>query len=103
VWYDGATMTSWGPHYENFDKDTGLASPQFAELSWEEAFVIDQTMTVALAAEDQPWCDGFIAGLRPALESLGGTAGILREDAGDPLRFFPGGHAFLLSTDNAVN
>ncbi|MDP8909536.1 MAG: hypothetical protein M3N47_10580 [Chloroflexota bacterium] len=101
LWYDGASMTLWGPHYHKADTET-LESTEFVNLSWEQAFVIDQTATVALYPESQWYCEGLANGLKPILDSFGGTAGILHEDAGS-LRFSPiGCHAFLLSTDNAV-
>ncbi len=47
LWYDGASMTLWGPHYHSADEET-LESTVLANLSCEQAFVIDQTATVAL-------------------------------------------------------
>lgn len=105
VWFANTNLLWWGPHWEAGIPDPpDQPVPEFANLTPEEAFVIDQTAAVPHPdhPESQEWCERFIAGLRPILESFGGSAGILREDAGDPLRLSPGGDAFLLSTDNAV-
>jgi hypothetical protein len=72
----------------------------FAALVAEGAFVIDQTVTVALAGLEQRQA-APVAELAPVLDRYGGTAGLLREDAG-PLSCWPGVDALILSTDNAM-
>jgi hypothetical protein len=72
----------------------------FAALVQEEAFVIDQTVTVAFAGLEQRQA-ALVAELAPILDRYGGTAGLLVEDAG-PLACWPGVDALILSTDNAM-
>jgi hypothetical protein len=72
----------------------------FAALVAEEAFVIDQTVTVAFAGLEQQHA-ALVAELAPILDRYGNTAGLLREDAG-PLSCWPGVDALILSTDNAM-
>jgi hypothetical protein len=52
----------------------------FTALVQEEAFVIDQTVTVAFAGLEKQQAD--LAELVPILDRYGGTAGLLREAAG---------------------
>jgi hypothetical protein len=54
---------------------------QFATLVPEGAFVIDQTVTVAFAGLEQQHA-ALASKLTPILDRYGGTAGLLREDAG---------------------
>jgi hypothetical protein len=72
----------------------------FAALVQEEAFVIDQAVTVAFAGLEQRQA-ARVAELAPILDRYGGTAGLLREDAG-PLSCWPGVDALIVSTDNAM-
>jgi hypothetical protein len=72
----------------------------FTALVQEEAFVIDQTVTVAFAGLELQQA-ALVAELAPILDRYGGTAGLLREDAG-PLACWPGVDALILSTDNAM-
>jgi hypothetical protein len=72
----------------------------FAALVAEGAFVIDQTVTVAFAGLEQQHA-ALVAELAPILDRYGGTAGLLREEAG-PLSCWPGVDALILSTDNAM-
>jgi hypothetical protein len=72
----------------------------FAALVAEEAFVIDQAVTVAFAGLEQQQA-ALVAELAPILDRYGGTAGLLREQAG-PLSCWPGVDALILSTDNAM-
>jgi hypothetical protein len=72
----------------------------FAALGKEGAFVIDQAVTVAFAGLEQQQA-ALVAELTPILDRYGGTAGLLREDAG-PLSCWPGVDALILSTDNAM-
>jgi hypothetical protein len=72
----------------------------FAALVAEEAFVIDQAVTVAFAGLEQQQA-ALAAEVAPILGRYGGTAGLLREDAG-PLACWPGVDALILSTDNAM-
>jgi hypothetical protein len=55
-----------------------------------------------LPGRGRAWLDPVLERLRPALESLGGTAGFLRADAPAPFDDWPGVDAVLLSTDNAM-
>jgi hypothetical protein len=72
----------------------------FAALAAEGAFVIDQAVTVAFAGLEQQQA-ALVAELAPILDRYGGTAGLLREDAG-PLSCWPGVDALVVSTDNAM-
>jgi hypothetical protein len=60
----------------------------FAALVAEEAFVIDQVVTVAFAGLEQRQA-ALVAELAPILDRNGGTAGLLVEEAG-PLSCWPG-------------
>jgi len=72
----------------------------FAALVAEGAFVIDQAVTVAFPGIEQQQA-ALVTELAPILDRYGGTAGLLREDAG-PLACWPGVDALILSTDNAM-
>jgi hypothetical protein len=72
----------------------------FTALVQEEAFVIDQTVTVAFAGFEQQQAV-LVAELAPILDRYGRTAGLLVEEAG-PLSCWPGVDALILSTDNAM-
>jgi hypothetical protein len=72
----------------------------FAALVAEEAFVIDQTVTVAFPGLEQRQA-ARVAELAPVLDRYGGTAGLLVEEAG-PLACWPGVDALVVSTDNAM-
>jgi hypothetical protein len=72
----------------------------FAALVAEGAFVIDQSVTVAFAGLEQRQA-ALAAELAPILDRYGGTAGMLREEAG-PLSCWPGVDALILSTDNVM-
>ena len=72
----------------------------FAALVAEGAFVIDQAVTVAFPGIEQQQA-ALVAELAPILDRYGGTAGLLREEAG-PLACWPGVDALILSTDNAM-
>jgi hypothetical protein len=72
----------------------------FASLVPEEAFVIDQAVTVAFPGLEQQQA-ALVAELASILDRYGGTAGLLREDAG-PLACWPGVDALIVSTDNAM-
>jgi hypothetical protein len=69
-------------------------------LVQEGAFVIDQTVTVAPAGLEERHA-ALVAELAPILDRYGGTAGLLREEAG-PLACWPGVDTLILSTDNAT-
>jgi hypothetical protein len=62
--------------------------------------VIDQTVMVAFAGLEQQRA-ALAAELAPILDRCGGTAGLLREEAG-PLSCWPGVDAISASTDNAM-
>jgi hypothetical protein len=86
---------------------TKVASPDWtpmghhlAALVAEEAFVIDQAVTVSFAGLEQQQA-APVAELAPILDRYGGTAGLLREQAGR-LSCWPGVDALILSTDNAM-
>ncbi len=53
---------------------------RFTQLSGIEPFCIDQTVTVSLGPDHAPFRD-FLSAVRPRLEALGGTAGLLAEEA----------------------
>jgi erythromycin esterase-like protein len=72
----------------------------FAALVAEEAFVIDQTVTVAFPGLEQRQA-AWVAELAPVLDRYGGTVGLLLEEAG-PLSCWPGVDALIVSTDNAM-
>ena len=72
----------------------------FAALVAEEAFVIDQTVTVTFPGLEQRQA-AWVAELAPILGRYGGTAGLLVEEAG-PLSCWPGVDALIVSTDNAM-
>jgi hypothetical protein len=72
----------------------------FAALVAEGAFVIDQAVTVAFAGLEEQQA-AVVAEVAPILDRHGGTAGLLREEAG-PLSCWPGVDALILSTDNAM-
>jgi hypothetical protein len=87
--------------------DVEAASPDwtpmghhFTALVAEGAFVIDQAVTVAFAGLEQRQA-ALVAELAPILDRYGGTAGLLREEAG-PLSCWPGVDALTVSTDNAM-
>jgi hypothetical protein len=64
-----------------------------------EPFSLDQVMTVAWDGHEQEWLAPFAA----VLQSHGGTAGYLAEDAPQGLAWFSdGAEAFVLSLDNAL-
>jgi hypothetical protein len=72
----------------------------FAALAAEEAFVIDQAVTVAFPGLERQQA-ALVAELAPILDRYGGTAGLLVEEAG-PLACWPGVDALIVSTDNAM-
>jgi hypothetical protein len=74
----------------------------FRAMSGTEAFVIDQTVTVAFGSRSQPWVPALLAELGETLAAHGGTAGILREHAPAPLRGW-GVDALVVSTENALS
>jgi hypothetical protein len=81
-------------------EDWSSMGHEFAALVAEGAFVIDQTVTVAFAGLEQRQA-ALVAELAPILDRYGGTAGLLREEAG-PLSCWPGVDALIVSTDNAM-
>ena len=75
----------------------------FPAMSGTSPFVIDQTVTIDFAGRrTQPWAEPLLAGLGETLGALGGTAGILRDQAPPPLNTWPGVDAVIISTDNAL-
>lgn len=74
----------------------------FRAISRAEPFVIDQTVTIHFAGGFKPWVPALLAGLRDTLTTLGGTAGILREQAPPPLDCWLGVDAVIVSTDNML-
>jgi hypothetical protein len=72
----------------------------FAALVAEEAFVIDQAVTVAFPGLEQQQA-ALVAEVAPILDRYGGTAGLLCEEAGS-LACWPGVDALIVSTDNAM-
>ena len=75
----------------------------FATLSGHAAFVIDQDVTVEFPGRSMEWVPELIASISDQLRALGGTAGILREQAPLPLSALTGVDAVVVSTDNALS
>jgi hypothetical protein len=74
----------------------------FRELTGIDPFVIDQTVTVAFSGRPHEWRQQLVESLADTLAALGGTAGILREQAPAPLDQRTGIDALVVSTDNAL-
>ena len=74
----------------------------FTELSGTSPFVIDQTATVDFPGQSKLWVDELLASLSQILATFSGTAGILRDQAPQPLNCWPGVDAVVVSTDNAL-
>ncbi len=74
----------------------------FRELTGIDPFVIDQTVTVAFSGRPHEWRQQLVESLADTLAGLGGTAGILREQAPAPLDQWTGIDALVVSTDNAL-
>jgi hypothetical protein len=74
----------------------------FTLLSGAAAFVIDQDVTVDFTGESSPWVQELLVSIGDQLAALGGTAGILREQAPPPLDARRGVDAVVVSTDNAL-
>ncbi len=74
---------------------------QFKKHSSINPFVIDQIGTVKFGGIDTPWYEEFVKPARELLEQMGGTAGLLREEA---LKVFVDDleDAFLVSTQNEL-
>jgi hypothetical protein len=75
----------------------------FTALSGNAAFVIDQDVTVEFSGISEPWVPELIASISDRLDALGGTAGILREQAPLPLSVLTGVDAVVVSTDNTLS
>lgn len=71
-------------------------------MSGTEQFVIDQTVTVTWEEEPWPWVPELLAGLGETLAAHGGSAGILREQAPEPLNHRDYADALVVSTENAL-
>ena len=80
-------------------KIEGMMASRYWELSGTEPFVIDQTLTV-LTRYDNSNQFSFIEWARPALEKLGGTAGLLTD--GSIVEMPAGRDAVLLSLENSM-
>jgi hypothetical protein len=74
----------------------------FHAMSGADPFVIDQTVTVAFDGRSPPWVQELLAALGQTLAAHGGTAGILRGYAPEPLNTWPGVDAVVVSTDNTL-
>jgi hypothetical protein len=74
----------------------------FRTLSGTDPFVIDQTVSVAFEGQPQPWVQALLASLGETLAAHGGSAGVLRDQAPEPLNTWPGVDAVVVSTDNAL-
>lgn len=81
-----------------------MMASRFWRRSGIEPFCIDQTVTVSPIPESLPFRDVLTA-IQPRLEPLGGTAGLLAEEA----KAVPGmrhllarANAFVFSLDNAL-
>jgi hypothetical protein len=71
-------------------------------MSGTNPFVIDQTVTIDFTGRPEPWVQELLSSLRETLDALGGTAGILRDQAPPPLNSWPGVDAVIISTDNTL-
>jgi hypothetical protein len=75
----------------------------FPAMSGTDPFVIDQTVTIDFTGRgSQPWVQELLSSLGEPLDTLGGTAGILRDQAPPPLNDWPGVDAVIISTDNGL-
>ena len=74
----------------------------FATMSAAEPFVIDQTVTVDWPGHDNSWKHSLLATLSEVLAAHGGAAGVLRDQAPQPLDRWTGADALVVSTDNAL-
>lgn len=75
----------------------------FPAMSRTDPFVIDQTVTIDFTGRSKPWVQELLANLAETLGALGGTAGILRDQAPPPLNKWPGVDAVIISTDNSLS
>jgi hypothetical protein len=74
----------------------------FAATSGVDSFVIDQTVTVDFPMGDRSWVTELLASIAGTLADHGGTAGILRDQAPEPLSRWLGVDAVVVSADNAM-
>jgi hypothetical protein len=74
----------------------------FAALAGLDPFVIDQTASIDWHGQSRPWLRDLLAALGPELAAQGGTAGILRDQAPDPLCRRMDVDAVVVSTDNTL-
>jgi hypothetical protein len=75
----------------------------FPAMAGTSPFVIDQTVTVDFTGRgSRPWVDQLLSSLGETLDALGGTAGILRDQAPPPLSSRVGVDAVIISKDNAL-
>jgi hypothetical protein len=75
---------------------------QFPALSGTTPFVIDQTVSITFGTQAPPWLPRLLAALSEILAAHGGTAGILRDQAPEPLTTWPGVDAVVVSTENTL-
>jgi hypothetical protein len=76
---------------------------RFVAMSGLQPFVIDQVVSVAWPGHPPTWLPEVLAAAGEAIEALGGTAGILRDQAPPPLDTWPGVDAVVVSTDNELS
>jgi hypothetical protein len=74
----------------------------FTALAGADPFVIDQTVSIDWRGQSRPWLRDLLAALDPELAAWGGTAGILRGQAPDPLSRRTGVDALVVSADNTL-
>jgi hypothetical protein len=74
----------------------------FRALSGTDPFVIDQTVSVAWEGRTQPDVQALLADLADTLAAHGGSAGVLHDQAPEPLNSLSGVDAVVISTDNAL-
>jgi hypothetical protein len=75
----------------------------FPAMSGTDPFVIDQTVTIDFTGRgSQPRVQELLSSLGETLDTLGGTAAILRDQAPPPLNDWPGVDAVIISTDNGL-
>jgi hypothetical protein len=75
----------------------------FPAMSGIDPFVIDQAVTIDFAGGTKPWAPALLATLSETLAALGGTAGILRDQAPSPLNAWPGVDAVVVSVNNTLS
>jgi hypothetical protein len=74
----------------------------FIALAGTDPFVIDQTVSIDWHGQSGSWLRDLLAAMGPGLAAWGGTAGILRAQAPDPLCSRTDVDAVVVCTDNTL-